>query len=465
MSFFKLGSSTPRYPETADSTPQNNSQGSNSHLPQPSGQGFKPIRTFEAPILLKQSPQWAYTIIWLIVLCTGGLITWAAIFKFDEAISAAGKLEPINAISTVQSPVGGVVKDIYIQEGEQVETNQVLLILDTRSSDADLNSTQAIRNALLQENQIYRAQLQGETSQIANLDPDKQALLRANQAEFETRLSVLDLEIQQLREAFQKTLTEIRNAEALLAIDQDVLDSVQPLYEAGGLPRLQLLRQHQHVDQRQATIDALKADQRQLEAAIQQAQKQQQLAQDLARKDILNLIADNEKTIATIERELARAEVNRQYEEIRSPDTGTIFDLQASGPGAVVNPSQALLKIVPQGDLVAQVFVTNRDIGFIDLGQPVDVRIDSFPFREFGDIKGEVIQIGSDVLAPDPVYPYYRFPVKIELDNQHLTLTGRSVSLQSGMAVTANIRTRKRAVLTIFTEMLTQNLEGLQRVR
>ncbi len=434
----------------------------NRYLPDPDPSS---VREVDHPVMLKQSSHWAYLIIWLIVICTGGVVTWAAIFEIDEAVSAAGKLEPTAAVRGVQSPVGGVVKEIFVEEGAQIEANQILVVLDTRGSEADLTSTRAIRDALYQENQIYRAQLSGDSSQFGNLNPDKQALLLASQAEYNSRMSVLDLEIQQLSEQLQKAQTEVENVETLLNIDQEVLESVRPLYEEGGLPRIQLLRQQQQVDQRQATIDGLEADQRQIQAAIQQAQYQQQLAKDLSRKEILGFIADNEKAIATIERELAQAQVSRQYEEIQAPVAGTIFDLQTGSPGVVINPSQTIMKIVPPGDLVAQVFVTNQEIGFIQQGQPVDVRIDSFPYREFGDIKGEVIHIGSDALPPEGIHPYYRFPVKIELDSQDLTLTGRTVSLQSGMSVTANIKTRKRTVLSIFTEMITQNLESLQFVR
>ena len=95
----------------------------------------------------------------------------------------------------------------------------------------------------------------------------------------------------------------------------------------------------------------------------------------------------------------------------------------------------------------------------------VDVRIDSFPFSEFGDVKGKLVSIGKDALPPDQINQYYRFPAKIRLDQQSLSIDGRTVQLQSGMSITANVRVRERSVMSIFTDLFTKNVEGLKFVR
>jgi hemolysin D len=154
-----------------------------------------------------------------------------------------------------------------------------------------------------------------------------------------------------------------------------------------------------------------------------------------------------------------------QYEELKAPVSGKIFDFQSSNPGAVVSTSEPILKIVPDSNLVAKVFITNRDIGFVQEGMEVDVRIDSFPFSEFGDVKGKVVQIGSDALPPDQIYNFYRFPVEIRLDQQNLLINKQPVTLQSGMSLSANIRTRKRTVLSIFTELFTRQVESVRYSR
>ena len=131
----------------------------------------------------------------------------------------------------------------------------------------------------------------------------------------------------------------------------------------------------------------------------------------------------------------------------------------------MTNSTEPILKIVPDDALTAKIFITNRDIGFVKEGMIVDVRIDSFPFSEFGDVKGELVWIGSDVLPQDQILNMYTFPAKIRLDRQSIVINGRTVPLQSGMSVSANMKVRNRTVMSIFTDLFTQKVESLKSVR
>lgn len=177
---------------------------------------------------------------------------------------------------------------------------------------------------------------------------------------------------------------------------------------------------------------------------------------------INKVVVDNEKRIAELNSQISAAQQTIKYQELKAPVSGEVFDLQAS-PGFVPKSGQAeaLLKIVPDpgpdNPLVAEVYVTNQDIGFVQPGQEADVRIDSFPYSEFGDIKGKVYFVASDALEPDQIYNFYRFPVKVELDAQNLMIRGEEVDLQSGMSVSVNIKVREnRTVLSLFTELFTK---------
>ncbi len=162
---------------------------------------------------------------------------------------------------------------------------------------------------------------------------------------------------------------------------------------------------------------------------------------------------------------LITSETAVKYQDINAPVNGTIFELKAHTPGFVVTSSEPILKVVPNDALIAKVYITNKDIGFVKQGMTVDVRIDSFPFSEFGDIKGKLIWVGSDALPPDQIYPFYRFPAKVQLDSQQLMVSGRNITLQSGMGVSTNIKIRERTVMSIFTDMFSSSVESLKTVR
>lgn len=131
--------------------------------------------------------------------------------------------------------------------------------------------------------------------------------------------------------------------------------------------------------------------------------------------------------------------------EIRSPIDGTVMELLAT-QGRMVNSntSNALMQIVPSSNLIAKIYIASKDICFVEKGLPVEIRIDSFPFLEFGGVKGTLEWIGTDVLPPDKMYSFYRFPAKVKLDRQTISIKQKEVHLQSGMSINTNIQLTQR---------------------
>lgn len=306
----------------------------------------------------------------------------------------------------------------------------------------------------------------------------------------------------------------IARAEESLKIDEQILANFAPLSEEGAVSRVQTDLQRQKVQDRQAAIiqqrsngrieaerqeqqiqsrlaqiEQLQEEQARINLEISQAQQELRNTIAVSEKDVrdrlagnnqrlseidsqLNrIIIDNEKRISELDSQISSAQQTIRYQELKAPVSGTVFDLQAS-PGYVPRSgiSEPLLKIVPDpgpnNPLIAEGYITNQDIGFVEVGQQVDVRIDSFSYSEFGDIKGTVEFIGSDALPPNETYNFYRFPVRVELEQQNLVVRGNPMDLQSGMSVSLNIKVREdRSVLSLFTELFTKKVDSLRQVR
>lgn len=475
-----------------------------------------PQPAFDRQIMLRQSPGWSRAIVWTIMSVTTLFVAWAYFAKIEQAIPAQGKLEPKGAVKAVQAPVGGVVEKIHVTEGEQVNANEVLITFDKTVAQAQLQSLQTIRNQLLQENLFYRSQMQANLEdreielneqpeyfsltenratlvaenryynallnnqlQPNQLNSAQQARFRASQTELASRVAAAQLDIEQLNRQLAQVQIQQENARSILSVNQQILDDITPLVAEGGIPRIQYLRQEQEVKNSEAETIRLDQEEKRLELAIKRAAESLKNTIAVTQDRIFTRIAENEKRIAEIDSQLSKAIVENEkqiteidsqiqqnqltltYQDVRSPVDGMVFDLQPQSEGFVAQSSEPILKIVPQNTLVAQVFITNRDIGFVEVGMPVDVRIDSFPFSEFGDIKGEITHIASDVLPPNEIYPFYRFPVEITLENQEIIVNNRPIILQSGMSVNANIKLRKRRVISIITDIFIRKLDNL----
>ncbi|MEO0840558.1 MAG: HlyD family efflux transporter periplasmic adaptor subunit [Cyanobacteria bacterium J06643_5] len=477
------------------------------------------VPKFDQSVILKQSSKWTNAILWVLMIATAGTVIWANFAKIEEAVSAQGKLEPTGTVKSVQVPVTGVVKDIFIKDGDSVKKGDKLLSLDPTTTKAQLDSLEKIRSSLklenqfynsqlrgnstvditslpvkseivdltksraslIAENKLYRAQLDGKSS--GNLNPEQTERFNSNSTELNARVEAAQMEIKQLERQLEQAKIRKEAQSDTLMMNQGILDNVKPLMEDGAISDIQYLKQQQEVRSAQSEIAQLTEETARLQSAIAQAKAQLQNTVASSRKEWVTAIADNKKRIAEIDTQLTKAivennkriaEIDSQisqakmtlkYQEIVAPSSGTVFDLKANTPGFVANATEPVLKIVPQDNLVASVHITNKDIGFVREGMIVDVRIDSFPFSEFGSLKGKVTWIGSDALPPDQVHPFYRFPATIKLDKQSMTVGGKFMQLQSGMSLNANIKIRDRTVMSIFTDTFTNSIEGLKNVR
>ncbi len=482
--------------------------------------GKSHIPEFDQPVILRRSPIFSRAALWSILGVTVFTISWAYFSKIDQAIPAQGKLEPQGAVREVQVPVNGVVKKVFVKDGQRVKAGDLLLRLDHAGAEAELSSSRKVRealklenqfyrslfsssnlspaaaikvpqemarlaqsrSALLQENNFFRALLTGNTNG-ANLSGEQQLRLFSSQQELRTQAAQIKLEQAQLEQQLVQTKERLDNSRSVLSINQGILNDLEPLYREGAIARLQYLQQKQEVSNRSSEVAQLGSEIQRLRLAVTQTGQQLQNALSTSAKDTLTQIADNEKRIAEIDSQINKSIVEnekriaeldgqikqalltREYQVVKAPVDGIVFDLKAGNPGYVANTTEPVLKVVPEKSLVAEIFITNKDIGFVKTGMPVDVRFESYNFSEFGDIKGTLISVGEDALPPDEIYPYYRFPARVELNRQTLSANGRQLPLQSGMSVTANIKTRDRSILSIFTDKFTKTVESVKFVR
>jgi hemolysin D len=481
------------------------------------------IAVFDRPVLLQQSPLWSRVIIWVLVGSTAAILAWANWFKFDEAIPASGQLEPQGAVKEVQSPVTGVVKAILVKEGQRVKKGDVLLRLDPKGTQSELSSLGQVRQSLLEENAFYRQQLTNETGRInlpssrvlvpsrmlalaqsrqalieesqfyrsqvrgnsqgVLLSPEQQMRLQSSLREESSRASAVRLESEQLQKQLLQTQIQRASASKSLTANTGLLETIKPVVASGGLAKVEQVKQEEAVQKSQADVDRLGEEEARLTLAIAQANEKLDNTVSTSRKDVLGTlsanekqiaqidsqfaktIVENEKQISEIDNKLTQAKLTLNYQEIKSPADGIVFDLKPKSPGFVANPTEPILKIVPSDNLLAKVYITNKDIGFVRPEMDVDVRVDSFPLSEFGDIKGKLTWIGSDALPPTQVRNFYSFPAKVKLNTQTLKKANQQLALQSGMSLSVNIKTRQRTVMSIFTDLFTGEVEGMKHLR
>ena len=176
------------------------------------------------------------------------------------------------------------------------------------------------------------------------------------------------------------------------------------------------------------------------------------------------LVLTSERSLSQLTTSLNQAELQIQYQKVVAPESGIVFNTKAQADG-VLGGGETILTIVPQEGLQAKIYVTNKDIGFVTLDQKANIRGDAFPFTRYGELKGEITNVGADALEPDLKQDYFRYPVTVKLDKSYLELKETKIPLRSGMAITANIKLRDKRLISIVSDMFINQTETIKTLR
>ena len=159
-----------------------------------------------------------------------------------------------------------------------------------------------------------------------------------------------------------------------------------------------------------------------------------------------------------------REQLEKQIQTIKSPIDGYINELDIHTLGGVVTPAQKLMTVVPKDcKLKIKAKVMNQDIGFVEEGMDVSVKIDTFNFQKYGIIKGIVLVVGASSIEDEKMGQVYE--VFIEPKNTVLVVEGKEQSIKTGMSATCEINIGKRRIIEFFIYPLIKYLDESIKVR
>jgi HlyD family secretion protein len=201
---------------------------------------------------------------------------------------------------------------------------------------------------------------------------------------------------------------------------------------------------------------------RQAEQAYQAARNQSDRLASERQSEVLTQLSKRREEQTTVEGQLKQAKMDRDHETIKAPVTGTIYSVKATrGP---VQAGEELLSILPDDqELLLEVKVLNRDIGFIREGMKAKVKMATFPFQEFGTINGEVVKVSPNAIIDKELGLI--FPTRIRLNQHSIKVRGQNVGLTPGMSASGEIVTRKKSILTFLIEPISRRYSEAFSVR
>ncbi len=346
----------------------------------------------------------------IIVLTSFLGIGWLAIAKTDEIIIVPGKIIPMGKVKEIKMPMSGVIEKIEIKEGDLVDTNQVLMRIE---SDTNSNLSITLENSI----KIKKQQIDSLNSQILKT----QEIYEENKEIFKDKIDIY----------------------------QNISNRYQTLLDEGAISELNFLDQ-------KTKLQSLESELLQYEMDWTTKSKSQELQ-----------IQELRNSLNELEGKLKENNLNLGNKVINSPVDGYVFDLKPVVSGYSAQMTETIVKIVPMGDLIAYLEIPSSDIGFVKEGMDVEISIDSYPATDFGVIEGTITSIGTDALEPDPSEQRNQFvyPARIELKSQKLKLKrGKRLDLKVGMSLQGNIKLRKVSYLQLLFTNFKDKTKSIQEL-
>ena len=417
--------------------------------------------------LPRSTRAWGRGIVWSLIVLTIFAILYGSLNKIDSSINARGILQPIKGKRNISPVVNGIVRNVFVKNGQEVKEGQALFSLSNKSAFEALQNLRSLQNIFRSELLVTMDLLgidssenfQENTSPLYSLNRDissKQSKYKIDISEKEHLRSLGNVKL--IDESINRTQKQIDTNEELYRrystlYSQGAMSFVEFLKQKENLQRLNTVQAKQHIDLGNAK---LKANQSEVESKF---------VKNAEKKDLFNRYRVALQELKRLETNIAESKQRLNFETITSPIDGTIHAL-AINKGELATPNSPSLVIIANGSLEASIDIKDSEIGFVKKGMPTEIRIDSYPFTEYGSLTGFISSISTFSLPPDQSFPYTRFTASVRLEQQSLlSKKGVAYALRPGMAISALIIVNKRPVISLITDKFNSFFDSARTIR
>jgi hemolysin D len=403
-------------------------------------------------------PKLPRVIYYIVAVLFAVLLGWAMLAQVDVVAVAEGKLVPVSYTKIVQPAEAGVVTEILVKEGDWVSAGQTLLRLDPTVAGADSKSLAG--EIALKRLAIRRvdAQLAGQAlSQIAG---DSAQMIAQVQAQAGAHAQAYRDSLAQEEATRDRAVNELAAATEVLTKLKVTLPSYEQSAKAHGrlvsegfLSAIAGNDKEREAIEKAQDLKAQTATVQGLLATITAQEKKVAALTSTYRSQLLTERTEAMGQVSKLEQEWEKAGYKSGLLELKAPQDGVVKDIATTTRGTVVQPGMVLLTLVPKGEnLVAEVQVKNEDVGFVQVGQNVKLKVAAYPFQKYGLLEGTVQTLAADSQASSGNPPQagpQGYKAAVRLDAQYLQAIGgsRRNGLEAGMQVAAEIHQGSRTIM------------------
>ena len=373
----------------------------------------------DAEFTLKQQKTLkARGLLYSVALVFISLVVWAGFATVDEVTRGEGKVIPSRQLQVIQSVDGGVVEELFVQEGAYVKEGDVLVRIDPTRFVANFQENSVRVFALHAKVERLTALINQHTYALkfaADLTAEQMQVLTREQSyytsalsELQQRLTIARDQLRQRQQELSETQARISAAQQAFNMSNQELQVTKPLLRSGAVSEVEILRLQRDTAAARGELNQATARARQIQASIQEAQGRIQEVQLTARNQWQAELSEASSTLSSIEKNVDGLADRVKFSEIRSPVNGTVQRLLFNTIGGVVQPGNAVLEIVPEGnELVIEGKIAPSDIAFLRPGLPVTIKFHAYDYAIYGGMSATLQHISADTITDERDNTYY----------------------------------------------------------
>jgi adhesin transport system membrane fusion protein len=403
------------------------------------------------------------------------LIIWANFAELDTRVQAQGRVIPSSKVKQIQNLEGGIVKELFVKEGDIVKADQKLLIIDNIKSKGSLEEKKAKYFSLVARAVRLKAEANAkkfDSTDISSIVPQEYIeseynLYLSSRSKLKSKITVFQDQIQQKNNTLAEAKSKLKFASRSIKLIQEEVLMKEPLVRQGIESKPDFLRLKRELGDKKNDYHAVRLSIPRIQAEIREIKNKiistKEEFKNEAREKLSQTLADVSQT-----REIKKAlenEVGRT--NVVSPVDGIVKKIEVTTIGQVIKSGNSILEIVPVDDkLLLEVKVKPKDIAFVYPGQEANVKVTAYDFPIYGGLKGEVLSIGADsIIEKSSKGEQSYFLITIKTNKNYVEKDGKKGVIMPGMVVSADILTGKKTVISYLMKPITRAKENALKER
>ncbi len=399
-------------------------------------------------------------------------IAWANYAVLEEVTRGDGTVIPSSEIQKISSLEGGILEEMLVKEGDEVEVGQTLARLRDVAAASEYGSSEARYLGTLATVTRLQAEAEGKVPQfpenVMKGAPQSVAeemnTFRANQDRINTQTMIFQQQKSQRSQELNELQIKQNDLRGQLSLAEEEKAMVAPLVASGSAPRMELLQLDRQIKERQTELNSVTAAIPRARSAISEADARIRDINSTAKATAQTELSAKLTEMNAIRESLTGLADRRERTEIKSPVNGYIKEVAVYTQGGVVQPGQTFIEIVPKDDqLLVQARISPKDIAFLYPDQDAVVKITAYDFSVYGGLKGKVVSISPDAVTDEEGNSYYL--VRIRTEDNTLKRRDEVLPIIPGMVASVDILTGEKTVMEYLMKPFIKTLDGAMRER